>query len=329
MSRAPGIPYRAPWWLPGGHAQTIYAVALARRPKGRLRVDRWDTPDGDVVRVDRLEGDRAAPLVVFFHGLEGSAESHYVRSLAVELQALGWRLLVPHWRGCGGVASVKPRAYHSGDAAEGRWMLERAAELADGAPLFAAGVSLGGSVLLNFLGHFPAEAARCVQAAVAVSAPVDLAAGGDVLERGFNRFYTKVFLSTMKPAALAKLAQFPGLFDETRLRAARTLRAFDDVFTAPLHGYEGVDDFWSRASSKPLLRNILVPTLLLNARNDPFLPDQHLPQADEVSAAVTVEFPSEGGHVGFVSGPFPGHLRWLPLRLIEHFNQALRPTPNQ
>jgi uncharacterized protein len=316
--------YRAPWWLPGGHAQTIHAAIGATRPKVSLTSVLWDTPDGDRVRVDSLAGPLDAPLVVLFHGLEGSGASHYAVALAEALQRIGWRLLIPHWRGCGGQESVRPRAYHSGDTVEASWMLERAASIAAGAPLFAMGVSLGGNVLLKFLGDAGERAGSLLRAAAAVSAPLDLAGGGDALEFGVNRLiYTRMFLATMKPKALAKLDRFPELFDADRLRAARTLRTFDDVFTAPLHGFRDAADYWARASSKPVLRGIALPTLVINALNDPFLPPHHLPSATEVSAHVTAEYPRDGGHVGFVSGAFPGHLRWLPLRIITHFQSHL------
>ena len=165
--------------------------------------------------------------------------------------------------------------------------------------------------------------AGILRAAVAVSAPVDLMAAGDALGHGFNLLYARHFLATMKRKSMLKLARFPGLFDGEKLRAANTLRAFDDLVTAPLHGYRNTDDYWTRASSKPLLRDIAVPTLLVNARNDPFLPQSALPQAHEVSAAVTIEFPEAGGHAGFVAGTLPGHLGWLPQRILGLLRQRL------
>lgn len=315
-------PFRSPWWLPGGDAQTIYAALVGgRRPKQRLVRETWDTPDGDHVVVDFLGADPRAPLVVMLHGLEGSSESHYARALLVALEAQGWRGAVPHFRGCGGIANRLPRAYHSGDTEELAWWLARFAERAAGAPLFVSGVSLGGNVLLKWLGEQGDGARSIVRAAAAVSAPMDLAAAGFALERGFKRIYTRLFLATMKPKALAKLNAYPGLFDRRRLELARTLREFDDVVTAPLHGFADYADYWKRASAKPVLKHIRVPTLVLNARNDPFLPAQHLPRAEELSDAVTAEFPACGGHVGFLNGRFPGNFRWLPERIIAFFSE--------
>ena len=189
-------------------------------------------------------------------------------------------------------------------------------------PLFAAGVSLGGNALLKWLGE-DAEATSVLVAAAAISAPVDLMAAGAVLGRGFNLVYTRAFLATMKEKCEEKLARFPGLFDGEAMRRARTLREFDDVVTAPLHGFRDTDDYWTRASSKPLLKRIRVPTLVLNARNDPFLPEAALPAFSEVSRAVRLEFPDEGGHAAFVSTPFPGDIDWMPRRVAAFFEETM------
>jgi len=313
--------YRAPWWLPGGDLQTLYA-ALIGRARARWARERWETPDGDFIDVDHLPGNPQAPLVVMFHGLEGGSSSHYAVALAQELGRLGWRGAVPHFRGCSGELNRLPRAYHSGDAAEIGWILRRFRAIAGTAPLFGCGVSLGGNALLKWLGE-DAQAKHLIMAAAAVSAPVDLMAAGDALGRGFNRVYTRAFLVTMKEKGARKLERFPGVFDAAALRRVRTLRDFDNIVTAPLHGFRDTDDYWTRASSKPGLARIEVPTLLLNARNDPFLPGGSLPRPQEVSPAVRCEFPEEGGHVGFVGGPFPGRLDWLPRRLTAFFAEAM------
>jgi predicted alpha/beta-fold hydrolase len=223
-----------------------------------------------------------------------------------------------HFRGCGGTPNRLPRAYHSGDSGEIDWMLRRLRNLHDG-PIHAVGVSLGGNALLKWLGEQGNAARSVISRAAAVSAPVDLAAAGDALGRGFNRVYTRAFLTSLKAKSLAKLEQHPALYDAALVSRAATLRAFDNVVTAPLHGFRDTDDYWTRAASRPWLRAITVPTLMLNARNDPFLPEAALPRADEISAAVTAEFPADGGHVGFVSAPFPGNLGWLPRRLLAFF----------
>ncbi len=308
--------YRAPWWLPGGHAQTIYAALCARVPTVSVRRERWETPDGDFIDADRIDGAPDAPLLAFFHGLEGGSRSHYARAVLAAAGGLGWRVALPHFRGCGGELNRLPRAYHSGDSAEIDWMLRRLRADAGVAPLCAAGVSLGANALLKWLGEQGPAAREVVRAAAAVSAPLDLTAAGYALERGFNIVYTRYFLGTMKRKSAARLARFPGLFDGERVARSGTLREFDDLVTAPLHGFRDVYDYWQRSSAKPWLRYIAVPTLVLNAANDSFLPGAHLPRAEEVSPRVVLEFPATGGHVGFVDGPFPGRFDWLPRRIL-------------
>lgn len=312
-------PYRAPKWLPGGHAQTIYPLLIkpARPP---YRRERRETPDGDFIDLDWIDGDPSAPLVILFHGLEGSSRSHYATSLMHALQARGWTGVVSHFRGCSGEPNRKPRAYHSGDSDEIDWVLHWLHQQNPKRPLFAVGVSLGGNALLKWLGEREFVAAGIVEAAASVCAPLDLTICGHHLGHGFNKVYTQHFLTTLKANAAEKLKQFPGLFDEQRMRRARNLYEFDDVVTAPLHGYRDADDYWQRASAKPLLRGIRVPTLVLNAKNDPFLPAHALPHDNEVSVKVTLDQPAEGGHVGFVSGSLPGRLDWLPQRLLHFFD---------
>jgi len=307
--------FRAPRWLPGGNLQTIWpALFSSATPQPpTYRRERWDTPDGDFIDVDFIDAaDTAAPLLVLFHGLEGSSASHYARAFAHRAAMLGWHYAVPHFRGCSGVLNLAPRAYHSGDHEEIGWVLARL-RVRHAAPLLAVGISLGGNALLRWAEEAGDGAAATAGAVAAVCSPIDLAAGGHAIGRGFNRqVYTRMFLRTMKAKAGAKWQQHPGLFDRERLRAARTLYEFDNVFTAPLHGFRDTEDYWARASAKPHLRRIRIPTLLLNARNDPFVPAHCLPGPREVGRFVTLWQPAQGGHVGFARGRFPGHVQSLP-----------------
>jgi len=297
--------YRGAWWLPGAHAQTIYPYLFLRRASLAYRRERVETPDGDFVDFDWLDG--AGPVLVLFHGLEGSSRSHYATAILSAAAARGWRGVVPHWRGCSGEPNRLPRAYHSGDHAEAAWMMETIRSRIGAAPAFALGVSLGGSVLLNWLGR---GGGTGLTAAATVSAPIDLPAAGAALDRGLNRIYARNFLKTLLPKAAAK-GQCDGPIG--------TMREFDDLVTAPLHGFKGVDDYWSRASSKPWLKEIALPTLVLNAKNDPFVPGDSLPGPGDVGAAVTLEQPDHGGHVGFAGGAFPGRLDWLCERILGFF----------
>ena len=314
--------YQAPWWLPGGHLQTLWAALASRRHFGsapRWRRSRWTTPDGDFIDVDQaLHASAAdAPLLVLFHGLEGSSDSHYAMAFADFAAANSLAYAVPHFRGCSGDINLAPRAYHSGDFAEIDWILQRFATENPCRPLLAVGVSLGGNALLRWAGEAGEAARQRVQAVAAVCSPLDLAAGGHAMGRGFNRLvYTRVFLSTMVPKALKKLEQHPGLFDREALLGARDLYAFDNLFTAPLHGFRDTDDYWARASARPVLHRIRVPALALNALNDPFVPAASLPTAQDAGSCVTRWQSGQGGHVGFPAalGPLgvPGHVRAMP-----------------
>jgi predicted alpha/beta-fold hydrolase len=311
--------YRSPAWLIGSHVQSIYPYLFLRREPPEYRRERAETPDGDFVDFDWIDGPEDAPLVVLFHGLEGSSRSHYCSAFMHVVRRQGWRGVVAHWRGCSGEPNRLPRAYHSGDWEEVGWMLSTLKPRAGSAPFYAVGISLGGSALLNWLGREADKSREWLAAAAAVSAPIDLVAGGIAIDQGLNRLYGGNFLRTLIPKCVAKERQFPGLFDIRRVKRIRTMRAFDDLVTGPLHGFRDAMDYWSRASSKPHLRGVAVPTLVLNARNDPFIPAESLPGPQEVSAAVTLEQPAHGGHCGFSSGSFPGHIDWLSSRLLEFF----------
>ncbi len=327
--------YAAPSWLPGGNLQTIWPALYARRVDGVLpeyRRERWTTPDADFIDVDWLAPTRATAggpaqqpggpsltpttggetLLVLFHGLEGSSASHYAQAFADFARENGMAYAVPHFRGCSGELNLGPRAYHSGDHAEIGWVLQRFRAQHSG-PILAVGVSLGGNALLRWAQEMGASAAAVVSAVAAVSSPIDLAAGGRAIGKGFNRLvYTRMFLNTMKPKALRKLAQHPGLFDRDAMLQAKDLYEFDNVFTAPVHGFKNTDDYWSRASAKPHLPQIKIPALVVNARNDPFVPASSLPSPQEVGSHVTLWQPAHGGHVGFPQGRPPSHVRAMP-----------------
>ena len=319
----PPLHYSAPWWLPGGHLQTIWSALYARQrhaARRPLQRERWDTPDGDFIDVDRQTASSSErPLMVMFHGLEGSSASHYAQACADWAAEHDVNWVMPHFRGCAGELNRGPRAYHSGDHAEIDWILRRLRaehQARGGAVLVALGVSLGGNALMSWAGEHGEAAREQADAIAAICSPLDLARSGHAIGKGFNRqVYTRMFLRSMKPKALAKLAQHPGLFARERLLAARDLFDFDNVFTAPLHGFRDTHDYWQRASAKPLLARVRVPALLLNPLNDPFVPASSLPGPQDVSASVTLWQPRHGGHVGFAAGRWPGHVRGLPDRV--------------
>ena len=269
--------------------------------------ERWETPDGDFIDLD-WAGTKG-PLMALFHGLEGSSTSPYARAIAAQALADGWRCVVPHFRGCSGELNRLPRAYHSGDSAEIAWILQALSGKAG--KLYGCGISLGGNALLKYLGEQGEKAA--ILKAVAISAPLDLAAAGRSLDAGLSReIYTRIFLKTLKKKTFAKLNRKQIAIDAGRLKRARTFWEFDDTVTAPLHGFLGADDYWARSSSGPWLGRIRVPTLVLNARNDPFMPQESLDALPDTAPNVVLEFPRTGGHAGF-----PGRNRWLARRVLE------------
>ena len=306
--------------------QTIVPpLLMRRRPRVQYRRERWDTPDGDFVDVDFASPEpleSTAPVLVLFHGLEGSSRGPYARSTMRWFADRGWRAAVAHFRGCSGEDNRLPRAYHSGDFEEGDWILRTLHRRWPTAPLYAAGVSLGGNMLAKWAGE-RGQGASFVIAAASISAPLDLAAAGKVLRSGINLIYTWMFLRTLKKKALAKLRQFPEIMrdkeHERRLRASCDLVEFDNEYTAPVHNFRDADHYYSEASAKPMLRAIRIPYLLLNARNDPFVPEASLPQPGDVSPTVELEQPTDGGHVGFMRGPWPGRGDFIAERINRFF----------
>ncbi len=311
--------YEAPWWLPGGHLQTVVA-ALAPAPRIAWRRERWDTPDGDFIDLDwaGAEANPGGPLIALFHGLEGSSRSPYARAIAARALATGWRCVVPHFRGCSGELNRLPRAYHSGDSEEIGWILDRLQAR------HAVGISLGGNALLKLLGE--RGTATQLLKAVAISAPLDLAAAGRNLDAGLSReIYTRVFLRTLKRKTFEKIRRQKISVDALRLAKARTFWEFDDTVTAPLHGFLGADDYWARSSSGPWLARIRAPTLVINARNDPFMPESALDavrDSGKVPPNVMLEFPRTGGHAGF-----PGRNHWLAQRVLHFLSTPFLSTP--
>ena len=317
--------YTPAWWLPGGHLRTLWGKFLRRDPlPPSARRERWETPDDDFVDVVRLDGrDASAPRLVLTHGLEGTARSHYVRGFFGEAARRGWGADLLVFRGCGDELNRARRFYHSGETTDLAHVVARVAREYPRAPLGLAGVSLGGNVLLKLLGERGRDSGAsgeplpaAVRAAAAVSVPYDLGRGARYIGRGFGAVYERSFLKSLRRKAAAKLERYPDLYDPARLAAARTILEFDDAVTAPLHGFAGADDYYDRSSSIHFLADIRVPTLLLSAVDDPFLPPAVLDEVRAVARTnplLELEFVQRGGHVGFISGRVP----WRPFYYAE------------
>jgi len=278
-------------------------------------MERWDTPDGDFVQVVRLVPDTNlppnAPRLLLLHGLEGGTHSHYAKAFFREASARGWGADMLLFRSCGPDANRLPRSYHSGETSDPAFVIQRLAAEFPGAPLGLMGVSLGANVLCKLLGEWGSASPPAVRGAVAISTPFDLARASRHIGRGFGAVYERAFLRSLVPKALAKIARHAELAGLQGVRDARTLWEFDDRFTAPLHGFRDAADYYARASSLAFLNTIRLPTLLLSAVDDPFLPPAVLDEVRAVAEdnpALTVEFPARGGHVGFTAGRWP----WKP-----------------
>ncbi|HVE79381.1 MAG TPA: hydrolase [Gemmatimonadaceae bacterium] len=317
------------WWLPGPHLPTLWGKFFRRFPPLPTRVERWDTPDDDFVDVVRLDAAAGAPRLFILHGLEGTARSHYARALMHEAHRRGWGAELLLFRGCGPELNRTRRFYHSGETEDARFALARIAAAHPTSPLVAAGVSLGGNVLLKLLGEWGDEPPAYLRAAAAVSVPFDLARSSRHVDRGFARVYQWHFLRTLRRKARAKQTRIPDLLAAGAIDRADTIWAFDDHVTAPLHGYRDAVDYYERASALGWLRGVRVPTLLLSSFDDPFLPPTVLDEVRAIAArnpALHLELVPRGGHAGFVAGPTPWRARYyMEGRVADHLQRYLEP----
>lgn len=320
--------FRPAWWLPGPHLPTIFGKLVRRVPPAHERLERWATPDGDAVSVALVDPPRpGAPILTIFHGLEGGLRSTYAQGLIHQAKLRGWGAALLIWRTCDGRIPDAPRMYHSGETSDADFFLRRLTQLQPQSPLLSVGVSLGGNVLLKWMGEQDGNLPSQIRAAAAVSTPFDLAAGATHLERGFSRVYVRHFVRQLKDKAQAALRKHPQLpVDRLRLAASRTFWEFDDAFTAPVHGFTGAADYYARSSSLPFLGRIRRPTLLFSAVDDPFLPPSVLDQVRSVARdtqALEAVFTPAGGHVGWVSGSPLSPVYHMEARVAEWLGRYL------
>jgi uncharacterized protein len=319
-------PYRRAWWLPGAHLQTIGGWLLRPGSGIRFRRQRLETPDGDFVDLDFGHVDGAGangrpatagsdypapPLVLILHGLEGSSRALPALQAAREVSARGMQPVALNFRSCSGEPNRTARFYHAGETGDLEFVLDWLAERFPDRPIGTLGYSLGGNVLLKYLGERGSGALGRARAAVAVSVPFDLMAGARKLECGMGRLYAAHFLRTLQRKAVAKQPLIGDRCDAERIRRSRTLREFDDAATAPLHGFRDVAHYYGSCSSARFLARIRVPTLLLHSADDPFLPADAIPRREvERNPSLTGCFTSTGGHMGFLAGPHPWALEY-------------------
>jgi hypothetical protein len=328
--------YAPPWWLTGAHAQTLAGQFLRPAPDGILTTERIETPDGDFLDITWMpETDPTVPLVLVLHGLEGHTRKGYMVQTYLALADRGMRAVGLNFRGCSGEVNRKPRFYHSGETEDVGFVFGLLRERFPTRPLMAIGFSLGGNILLKYLGERGAKHAATFSAAVAVSVPYDLSAGADALERrGMARIYTGYFLRSLVAKVRAKKEILANILDLEAVWASATIRDFDDAATVKLHGFSGSEDYYRKSSSNRFVQSVRVPTLLLQSRDDPFLPAAALPlSAIEANPFLTLVLTDRGGHVGFLEGGPP----WNPAFWVEeqsasflahHHQSASATTPD-
>ena len=283
--------------------------------------ERLELPDGDFVDLC-LTGNAGGPVVAVFHGLEGCVDSHYVKSVLAAIEKRGWLGVLMHFRGCSGEHNRLARTYHSGDTGDIGFLIDSLHQRFPGVPIAALGYSLGGNALLKYLGE--ADRNGQVHAAAAVSVPYVLAEGAKRLNTGFSRLYQRRLIGLLKRKIIDKFSDRDCPLDISEILKLNDFFSFDDKITAPLHGFAGVEDYYTRSSSRQYLRSINVPVLLVHARDDPFMTENVIPAEDELSEYVQLELAQTGGHIGFVSGKAPGYpVYWLEQRIIEFFDGYL------
>lgn len=307
--------YRAPLGMPGGHLQTIIPSLFRKAERITLERERLELADGDFLDLEWKREGRER-LAIFCHGLEANAGASYLQEVAGGLNREGWDVLAWSYRGCGREPNRLPRFYHSGATEDLAAIVEHALATHPATRIDLVGFSLGGNLILKYLGECGDQVSPRLGRAVTFSVPCDLACSSQTLDTAFNReVYMRRFIRSLKGKIEEKALRFPAEMDPAGLNAIRTFREFDDRYTAPLHGFRDAEDYWARSSARPFLEKIRIPALLVNAANDPFLGPKCYPREEaEQSADFSFEEPAEGGHVGF-SGRARGS-SWMVARTL-------------
>ncbi|MDX1391056.1 MAG: hydrolase [Rheinheimera sp.] len=319
--------FKPAWWLKHAHLQTIFAKYLSPRKKQKTVAEMFTLPDGDQLQLNWMQPSRVAadaPMVFILHGLAGDINSHYVQGMLAQCRALHWPAVMMHFRGCNGQPNNLPRAYHSGDTADLAAVLADITQRFEQYRFVAIGYSLGANVLLKYCGE--QQTNNPLAAAVAVAPPLDLAACARRINQGSSKLYQRYLLNRLKRSTLAKLRQFdpfPLPLNARKIKRLSSIEQFDDVFTAPLHGFLNAQDYYQKSSAKAYLQHISIPTLIIHSADDPFLSDEVIPAANELSEKVHYELASGGGHVGFVSGSVLKPRFWLNQRIPEFIREQL------
>jgi uncharacterized protein len=318
-------PFKPAWWLRNNHLQTIFARYIGRRRDIQTRREIFELSDGDFLDC-RWVGGQHGPIVVILHGLEGSVESHYAKGMLKATAENGWRGVLVHFRSCGPEINRLARGYHSGDTTDLNEFVSALRAREPNTPLIGVGYSMGGNVLLKWMGESGQQ--NPLVAGIAVSVPFELQIAADSIGRGIGgRLYENYFLKPMKEKITRKMAIHPeelNKVDLSRLESIRSVKEFDEYITAPLHGFKNASEYYSKSSSRYFLEKIQVPTLIIHSKDDPFMTEDLIPGHDEISPMVHMEVYDKGGHVGFVSGWNPLRPQyWLEHRIPEFIHEQL------
>lgn len=309
--------YQSPWYLPGGHLQTIVPALGRKTSHITHEKERLELPDSDFLD---LEWHRQTPLrkrlVILCHGLEANAGASYLQEMATALSEKGWDVLAWSYRSCSGEMNRLPRFYHSGATEDLSAVIQHALQTHSAPRIDLVGFSLGGNLILKYLGEQTKEVSTRLGRAVTFSVPCDLASSSEALDTAFNRVvYMRRFIKSLARKIEQKHALFPEKLNPANLKGARTFRQFDDRYTAPIHGFADAKDYWKQSSSRQFLAQIRIPTLLVNALNDPFLGPRCYPESEaRANEFFTFEAPAQGGHVGF---PGRDELSWMATRALQ------------
>lgn len=319
-------PFRPPVWLRNPHTQTAWAPFFRRRGLPPMRLERWDTLDGDFLRLQFLDGDSDSPTALLLHGLEGSVESPYIAGLVNLFREVGWNVAVLEFRSCGGEMNRARRMYHSGETTDAAFVVDRLIERNPDIAIYMAGFSLGGNVTAKWLGEMGDRLPHNVKAGAVVSAPFDLLTSSPYMDRGIRRLYVYRFLRTLIPKSIEKEKQFPGCVDIERVKRSRTFADFDTYATAALHGFRDAEDYYTQVACGQYLGAIRRPMLLLSAADDPFNPRSTIPwEQVKESPYLHGVFPDKGGHVGFVHGASTFSLSyWAEEQIVRFFRAYAR-----
>jgi len=314
--------FKPAWWLPNSHFQTVWPTLFRRRVNNlSIKRERFELLDGDFIDIDWVDSNSRGPIVIILHGLEGSIESPYAKGMLKAIHQEGWRGGFLHFRGCSGEHNRLERFYHSGDTADVDYIVRMLKAREPHTPIGAIGFSLGGNVLVKWLGE--TQASNVLNAAVAISVPFELNKAVLRINRGFSRLYQWYLLTCLRKKIRDKFQKQSCSLKLPSLSRLGSLKEFDDAITAPLHGFLNADDYYHRSSSRSYIKTIQKPTLLLQARDDPFMVEEVLPLPHELSSFVQLEITEKGGHVGFVSGRFPWSASyWLEKRVplfLKHY----------